>query len=75
MRNDALLFSLLDMTEGEKTGAAVSVTANGAVTLQGFADSAVSSLNIRVNAYAARKEMIRNSYGGRLVDVLQIETA
>ncbi|MGR0481496.1 MAG: hypothetical protein ACTFAL_08885 [Candidatus Electronema sp. V4] len=75
MRQDALLFSLLDMTEGGKTGAAVSVTANGAVTLQGFADSAVSSLNIRVNNYARLKEMIRNSYGGRLVDVLQIETA
>ncbi len=57
------------------TGAAVSVTANGAVTLQGFADSAVSSLNIRVNAYAELKEMIRSGYGGRVVDVLMIETA
>ncbi|WP_420208351.1 hypothetical protein [Candidatus Electronema sp. JC] len=75
MRQDALLFSLLDMTEGGKTGAAVSVTANGAVTLQGFADSAVSSLSIRVNAYAELKEMIRSKYGGRLVDVLKVETA
>ena len=74
-REDALLFSLLDMQEGGRTGAAVSVTANGAVTLQGFADSAVSSLNIRVNAYAALKEMIRSGYGGRVVDVLMIETA
>ncbi|WP_420208618.1 hypothetical protein [Candidatus Electronema sp. JC] len=53
----------------------MSVTANGAVTLQGFADSAVSSLNIRVNAYAELKEMIRSGYGGRVVDVLMIETA
>jgi hypothetical protein len=53
----------------------VSVTANGAVTLQGFADSAVSSLNIRVDSFAALKEMIRDNYGGRVVDILQIETA
>ncbi len=63
------------MGEGGKTGTAVSVTANGTVTLQGFAGSAVSSLNIRVNNYAALKEMIRSSYGGRVVDVLKVETA
>jgi len=74
-RTDALLFSLIDMQEGGKTGAAVSVTANGAVPLQGFAGSAVSSLSIWVNAYAALKEMIRNSYGGRVVDVLKVEVA
>jgi len=74
-RTDALLFSLIDMQEGGKTGAAVSVTANGAVTLQGFAGSAVSSLSIRVNEYAGLKEMIRSSYGGRVVDVLKVETA
>jgi hypothetical protein len=72
---DALLFSLLDMHEGGKTGTAVSVTADGEFTLQGFADSAVSSLSIEVNNYAALKEMIRSSYGGRLVDVLKVETA
>ena len=75
VRSDALLFSLLDMKEGGAAGAEVKVTANGAVTLQGFAGSAVSSLNIRVNNYAALKEMIRNDYGGRLADVLKVETA
>ncbi|CAK8722041.1 MAG: hypothetical protein CDV28_11014 [Candidatus Electronema aureum] len=74
-RTDALLFSLLDMKEGGAVGAAVSVTANGAVTLQGFSGSAVSSLSIRVNEYAGLKEMIRNNYGGRVVDVLKVETA
>jgi hypothetical protein len=74
-RTDALLFSLLDMQEGGKTGTAVSVTANGNVTLQGFSGSAVTSLSIRVNSYAALKEMIRSSYGGRVVDVLKVETA
>jgi hypothetical protein len=74
-RADALLFSLLDMQENGKTGAAVSVTANGAVTVPGFSGSAVSSLSVRVNNYAALKEMIRSSYGGRMVDVLKVETA
>jgi hypothetical protein len=74
-RADALLFSLLDMKEEGKTGAVVTVTANGAVTLQGFSDSAVSNLSIRVNSYAALREMIRNDYGGRLVDILQARTA
>lgn len=74
-RTDALLFSLLDMQEGGKTGTAASVTANGNVTLQGFSGSAVTSLSIRVNSYAALKEMIRSSYGGRVVDVLKVETA
>ena len=75
LRADALLFSLLDMSEGGQTGAAVTVTANGAVTLPGFSGSAVSSLNVRVNDYAALKALIRNSYSSRLVDLLKVETA
>ncbi|MCW5206548.1 hypothetical protein VU08_06430 [Desulfobulbus sp. F5] len=75
LRQDLLLFSLLDLQEDGKTGAAVAVTANGAVTLQGFADSAVSHLSIRVNNYAGLKAMLRNDYSGRLVDILKIETA
>jgi hypothetical protein len=72
---DALVFSLLDMSEGGKTGAAVSVTENGAATLPGFSGSAVTSLNLWVNNYAALKEMVRSGYGGRVADVLKIETA
>lgn len=72
LRADALLFSLLDMQEGGRAGTAVSVTANGAVTLQGFADSAVTNLTIRVNNYAGLKEMLRNEYGGRVVDVVDV---
>jgi hypothetical protein len=74
-RADALLFSLLDMSDGGRAGAAVTVTANGAVTVPGFSGSAVTSLSIRVNNYSALKTMIRNSYGGRIVDVLKVETA
>jgi hypothetical protein len=74
-RADALLFSLLDMSEGGKAGAAVTVTADGAVALPGFAGSAVSSLNFWVNNYAGLKEMIRSGYGGRVADILQVQTA
>ena len=75
VRQDVLLFSLLDMQEGGREGAAVIVTANGDFTLQGFSGSAVSSLDVRVNNYAALKTMIRNKYSSRLVDVLMVETA
>jgi hypothetical protein len=74
-RADALLFSLLDMQEGGRAGAAVTVTANGSVTLPGFAGSAVTNLTVRVNNYAGLKEMLRNDYGSRMADVLKVETA
>ncbi|MCI5163670.1 MAG: hypothetical protein D3917_16970, partial [Candidatus Electrothrix sp. AX5] len=73
LRQDALFFSLIDMKQDGAAGAAVTVTADGEYTLQGFADSAVSSLDIQVNNSAALKEMIRNDYGGLLIDVLKIE--
>jgi hypothetical protein len=75
LRADALLFSLLDMKKDGRAGTAMTVIANGELTLQGFADSAVSNLSIRVNAYAALKEMIRSNYGGRVVDVLAVRVA
>ncbi len=74
-RTDALLFSLLDMQEGGRAGAAVTVTANGSVTLPGFAGSAVTNLTVRVNNYAGLKEMLRNDYGSRMADVLKVEVA
>ena len=70
---EELRFSLLDMTEGGASGVEVSVTENGTFTLPGFAGSAVSALEITVNDYTALWEMIREDYGGRLVDVLDIK--
>ncbi|MCI5159680.1 MAG: hypothetical protein D3906_14885, partial [Candidatus Electrothrix sp. AUS1_2] len=58
-----------------QSGAAVTVTANGDFTLPGFSGSAVGSLDIRVNDSAALKTLIRNNYGGRLVDVLDVKAA
>jgi hypothetical protein len=75
LRADALLFSLIDMQEGGRAGAVVTVTANGELTLQGFSGSAISSLTVRVNNYAGLKDMLRNDYGSRMVDVLKLETA
>ncbi|WP_417909233.1 hypothetical protein [Candidatus Electronema sp. PJ] len=72
LQADCLRFNLLDMTEGGAAGAAITVTANGDITLQGFAGSPVTTLDIHVLEYAALKDMLRNTYNCRLVDVLVI---
>jgi hypothetical protein len=56
-------------------GAAANVAANGAATVPGFAGSVVTSLNLWVNSCAALKEMVRSGCGGRVADVLKVETA
>ncbi|MGR0482932.1 MAG: DUF4469 domain-containing protein [Candidatus Electronema sp. V4] len=71
-RTGQLLLSLLDMEEGGQAGAAVAVAANGNYTLQGFSGSAVSSLTVKVSDYAALLSLIRNSYAGRLADILEV---
>ena len=75
LAEERLLLSLLDMKEGGAAGSEVMVTQNGEYTLNGFAGSTVSSLNITVNNYAGLWEMIRNNYSGRLIDVLDVQTA
>ncbi len=67
-----VLFSLLGMDEEGPEGEAVRVTADGPYTLPGFAGSGLSSLNLTVNNFTRLVEMIRNSYSGRLVDVLDL---
>jgi hypothetical protein len=75
LHEGSLSLNLLDMTEGGRAGAAVKVTANGAITLTGFAGSALSSLNLTVNNYTDLVKMIRSGYSGRLVDVLVLKSA
>ena len=75
LQGERMLFSLLDMQEGGAAGAAVIVPQNGEYILPGYAGSPVSSVEITVNNYAALWDMIRNSYGGRLVDVLDVRVA
>jgi hypothetical protein len=71
-RADRVLVRLLDMKKEGATGPEVSIQENGEYTLPGFSDSAVSSLVIRVQDYAALKTLIRENYSGNLVDILDI---
>jgi hypothetical protein len=69
-----LSFSLLDMSDGGRTGAAVKVAGNGPLTLSGFAGSALTSLHLTVNSFADLVKMLRSGYGGRAADVLVMRT-
>ncbi len=72
LEGDHLVFKLLDLRDGGEEGLMVPMTGNGECTLPGFAGSAVSALEIRVNDYAGLKEMVCNDYDGRLVDILDV---
>lgn len=69
-----LRLNLMDMKEDGSAGNAVTVAGNGTFTLAGFAGSPLTSLEVTVNSYAALKEMVRNEYGGRVVDILDVRT-
>jgi hypothetical protein len=71
-RDNRLLFKLTDMKEGGNAGAEVIVTANGPYTLQGFADSKVSNMDITVNNYTDLVQMIKDSYGIKVIDILDV---
>jgi hypothetical protein len=73
VQENQLSFRLVAMQDGGAIGGMVPVTANGEFTLPGFAGSAVSSLQIRVDNYAALRAMIRNDYDSRLVDILDLQ--
>ncbi len=65
--------NLLALKKGGTTGPEIAVTENGEYTLPGFNDSAVTSLTVRIQDYTALKKIIRESYNGRLVDILDIQ--
>lgn len=67
-----LRFSLLDMKEDGAVGDAVRVNANGTYTLSGYAGSVLTSLQVEVNDYAELLKLVRNPYGNRLVDILDL---
>ena len=75
LAEERLLFSLLDMKEEGAEGAEVVVSGNGEYTLPGFAGSAVAQLMITVDSYTGLWDMVRNDYGGMLVDILDITAA
>ena len=72
---DKLLFNLIDMQEGGAAGDEVAVAQNGEYIIPGFSGSAVSTLEITVNDYAALKQLVHNHYSGRLVDILDLAMA
>ncbi len=72
LAEERLLFSLIDMRTQGAAGEEVEVRRNGEYILPGFSSSAVSRLGIIVNEHKALWEMIRNDYGGRLVDILDV---
>lgn len=67
-----LRLSLLDMKDGGAAGDEVRVAGNGTCTLAGYAGSEVTSLELRIDDYAELVKMLRNPYGGRLVDILDL---
>ncbi|MGR0480472.1 MAG: DUF4469 domain-containing protein [Candidatus Electronema sp. V4] len=73
VQDDILAFKLIDMQDGGAAGMIVPATGNGEFVLPGFSGSAVSSLSIKVDNYAALKTMVVNEYDGRLVDVLDVK--
>jgi len=72
---DRLEFNLIDMKEGGAAGPEMPVAADGTFILPGFSGSAVSNLTVTVQDYAALKTLVRNYYGGRLVDILDIKAS
>jgi hypothetical protein len=75
LQDDLLSFRLIDMQDSGAEGVMVPVTGNGEYTVPGFSGSAVSSLEIRVDDYAALKTLVLNDYDGSLVDILDVKTA
>lgn len=73
VQDDILAFKLIDMQDGGAQGMIVPATGNGEFVLPGFSGSAVSSLSIRVDNYAALKTLVSNDYNGRLVDILDVK--
>lgn len=71
-QEEQLSFRLIALRDGGAVGGMVPVTGNGEYTLPGFAGSAVSSLTVQVDSYAGLVALIRSSYNGRLVDILDM---
>jgi hypothetical protein len=72
VQDDNLRLNLIDMKDGGKEGNEVQVAAHGVFTLAGYAGGEVTSLEVTVADYAAFYTLVRNTYGGRLVDILDV---
>jgi hypothetical protein len=72
VQDDLLLFSLIDMQDGGHEGNEVQVAANGVYTIPGYSGGHVTSLIVTVADYATFYTLVRNTYGGRIVDILDV---
>ena len=75
IKDGTLQFNLLDMQKNGAAGATVTVRADGSYTLPGFAGSALTHLELTVHVYADLLKLVKNTYGGRLVDIVDIHQA
>lgn len=72
LASDVLAMNVLAMQEHGAAGSAINIIDNGGYVLPGFSGSAVSSLTVQVSYLAELKTLIRNSYHGRMVDILDV---
>ena len=70
--DEELRFHLIDMEEGGKAGDEVRVAANGVYTLPGWTNGDVTTLEVTVASYSKLLALVRNPYGNRLVDILDV---
>lgn len=75
VQDSDLHLSLLDMKENGAVGDEVRVSGNGTYTLTGYADSDLTSLQVDVSKYAHLLKLVKNPYGNRLVDILDLTQA
>jgi hypothetical protein len=69
---DTLSMRLLAMQERGAVGAAINIIGNGGYVLPGFSGSAASTMTVQVDHLTELTALVRNSYNGSLVDVLNI---
>jgi hypothetical protein len=72
MAMDELSLNVLDMQENGAAGPAMNIPDNGSYVLSGFSGSAVSSLTVQVDHLLELKTLVRTSYQGRMVDILDV---
>ena len=60
------------MQERGAAGPAINIIGNGGYVLPGFSGSAASTMTVQVDHLTELTALVRNSYNGSLVDVLNI---
>lgn len=72
-RSGELRLNLLDMADNGEQGDTVTVSGNGPYILPDLAGSSLSELEVTVQNAAGLEKLVRTDYGGRLVDILNVQ--